>query len=43
MGVAGKKLQVRDLWKHGAVMVSGDRFAANVPAHGVAMLRVTAK
>jgi alpha-galactosidase len=43
LGVAGKKLQVRDLWKHAAVAVSGDKYTANVPTHGVAMLRVTAK
>ena len=43
LGVAGKRLQVRDLWKHAAVTVSGDRYTANVPIHGVVMLRVTAK
>jgi len=43
LGVAGKKLQVRDLWKHAAVTVSGDSYTANVPTHGVVMLRVTAR
>ena len=43
LGVAGKKLKARDLWKHVAVPVSGDKFTANVPTHGVVMLRVTAK
>jgi alpha-galactosidase len=43
LGVASKKLQVRDVWKHAAVTVSGDKYTANVPAHGVVMLRVTAK
>jgi alpha-galactosidase len=42
-GVAGKRLQVRDLWKHAAVTVSGDRYTANVPIHGVVMLSVTAQ
>ena len=43
LGIAGKKLQVRDLWKHAAVTVSGDKYSANVPTHGVVLLRVTAK
>jgi alpha-galactosidase len=43
LGVAGKKLKARDLWKHAAVPVSGDKFTASVPTHGVVMLRVTAK
>jgi alpha-galactosidase len=43
LGVAGKKLQVRDLWKHAPVTISGDKYTANVPTHGVALLRVTAR
>ncbi len=43
LGVAGKKIQARDLWKHAAVTVSGDKFTANVPMHGVVLLRVSAK
>jgi alpha-galactosidase len=43
LGVAGKRLQVRDLWKHAAVTVTGDRYTDNVPMHGVVILRVTAK
>ena len=43
LGVAGKKLQARDLWKHAAVPVSGDKYTASVPTHGVVLLRVTAK
>ena len=39
-GMAGKKLKARDLWKHSAVPVSGDRFTATVPAHGVSLLRI---
>jgi len=41
-GLAGKKLQARDLWKHSAVAVSGGKYTANVPAHGVALLRISA-
>lgn len=40
-GLAGEKLQVRDLWKHTAVPVSGDTYMANIPAHGVALLRIS--
>ena len=43
LGVAKKKVQVRDLWKHEAVPVSGDQYSASVPMHGVALIRVTAK
>ena len=43
LGVAGKKLTARDLWKHEAVTLSGDSYSASVPSHGVVMLRVTAK
>jgi alpha-galactosidase len=43
LGVAGKRLQVRDLWKHAAVTVNRDRYTDNVPMHGVVILRVTAK
>jgi alpha-galactosidase len=43
LGIAKKKVQVRDLWKHEAVPVSGDQYSASVPMHGVALIRVTAK
>jgi alpha-galactosidase len=39
----GKKLTARDLWKHEAVPISGDTFSATVPAHGVILLKVSAK
>jgi alpha-galactosidase len=38
---SAKILQVRDLWKHTSVPVSGDKFQATVPPHGVAMLRIS--
>ncbi len=41
MGALNKKWKVRDLWKHADVPVSGATFAANVPAHGVVLLRVS--
>jgi alpha-galactosidase len=43
LGIAGKKVQARDLWKHAPVTISGDKYSANVPVHGVVMLRLTAK
>ena len=43
LGVAGKKLRVRDLWQHAAAAVSGDGYTANVLIHAVVMLRVSAK
>ena len=43
LGIAGKKLQARDLWKHAPVTISGDKYTASVPTHGVVLLRVTAK
>ena len=43
LGVAGKKLQARDLWKHAPTTITGDRYSASVPSHGVVMLRLTAK
>jgi alpha-galactosidase len=39
--LAGKKLRARDLWKHDDVAISGDTYSAQVPAHGVVMLRVS--
>jgi alpha-galactosidase len=38
----GKKLQIRDLWKHEAVAAVGDSYSATVPPHGVVLLRVSA-
>jgi alpha-galactosidase len=40
-GLAGRKLAVRDLWKHEAVAVAGGKFAGSVPAHGVTLLRIS--
>jgi alpha-galactosidase len=37
----GKKLKVRDLWKHEPVTTTGDTYTASVPAHGVVLLRVS--
>jgi alpha-galactosidase len=37
----GKNLKVRDLWKHEAIATNGDSYTANVPAHGVVLLRVS--
>jgi alpha-galactosidase len=37
----GKKLKVRDLWKHEAVATTGDTYTASIPAHGVVLLRVS--
>jgi alpha-galactosidase len=41
--VLGRRtLRARDLWKHADVQVAGDRYTANVPAHGVVLLKVSA-
>lgn len=37
-----KVLHARDLWKHEDITVSGDRYVATVPPHGVVLLRVSA-
>lgn len=41
LGVAGKRLKVRDLWAHQDVPVTADHYSATVPTHGVALLRVS--
>ncbi len=43
LGLAGKKLEVRDLWKHQAVPVRKDGYTGTVPSHGVVLLRVTSR
>jgi alpha-galactosidase len=43
LGLAGKRLSVRDLWKHAEVRVSGESFAATLPSHGVVLLKVKAR
>jgi alpha-galactosidase len=37
-----KALRAVDLWKHEPITVEGDSYAAMVPAHGVALLKVSA-
>ena len=39
-GYSGKKLTVRDLWKHQAVSMNGAQYNETVPAHGVRLLRI---
>jgi alpha-galactosidase len=39
----GKKLRVRDLWKHADVTMKGNSFTTTVPRHGVVMLRISAR
>jgi alpha-galactosidase len=41
-GYSGKKLAVRDLWKHESVALNGGQFTESVPAHGVRLLRIDA-
>ncbi len=41
LGLAGKKLQARDLWAHQPVEVAADSYTVRVPKHGVVMLRVS--
>jgi len=41
--LAGKKTAVRDLWKHEAVTMDGDVLQANVPSHGVVLLKISAR
>lgn len=43
VGLAGKKLRARDLWKHADVPLSGDSYSAMVPTHGVVLLKVTTR
>jgi alpha-galactosidase len=42
-GLSGKKLQVRDLWQHSDLNLKGDQYTAQVPKHGVVLLRVRVK
>jgi alpha-galactosidase len=41
IGLAGRKLRGRDLWKHADVPLSGDSYSAAVPPHGVVLLKVS--
>jgi hypothetical protein len=38
----GKKLELRDLWKHEVAAMQGDSFTATVPKHGVVFVKFTA-
>jgi len=40
LGLEGKNVRVRDLWKHQPVRASGTHYSTKVPTHGVALLRV---
>jgi len=39
---AGKKLELRDLWKHDQATMDGDSFSATVPSHGVVLVKLQA-
>ena len=41
-GYSGKKLTIRDLWKHEAVAMNGAQYNEPVPAHGVRLLKIAA-
>jgi alpha-galactosidase len=41
-GYSGKKLAVRDLWKHESVALNGGQFTESVAPHGVRLLRIDA-
>jgi alpha-galactosidase len=43
LDLGGKKLRVRDLWKHQDVETTGDRYSAIVPTHGVVLLKVAVR
>jgi alpha-galactosidase len=40
-GLGGRQLSAQDLWKHESVKIDGDTFTANVPKHGVVLLKLT--
>ena len=42
IGLARRKVQARDLWKHAEVTVAADGYSATVPAHGVILLKLQA-
>lgn len=43
LGLHGKVKHARDLWKHEEVQFKNGEYSAEVPAHGILMLRVSAK
>ena len=42
IGLGGKKLHARDLWKHAEVQVGADGYSTSVPAHSVVLLKLQA-
>jgi len=42
IGLTGRKVQARDLWKHADVQVGADGYSATVPTHGVVLLKLQA-
>ncbi|MGH9351030.1 MAG: glycoside hydrolase family 27 protein [Terriglobia bacterium] len=42
LGLHGKRLHARDLWKHENARVPAGRYTATVPSHGTVLLRVRA-
>ncbi|HKD86100.1 MAG TPA: glycoside hydrolase family 27 protein [Terriglobales bacterium] len=38
-----RKLALRDLWKHEAAWMAGERFTAIVPTHGVVLVKISAE
>jgi alpha-galactosidase len=43
LGLKGAVTSARDLWQHADVKFSGDSYSAEIPSHGVLLLRVSAK
>ena len=43
LGLGGKKVQARDLWKHALVQVGADGYSTSVPAHGVVLLKLSSR
>ena len=43
LGITGKTVHARDVWAHRSVEVSADGYTADVPKHGVVMLKISAK
>ena len=43
LGITGKKLRVRDLWKHADVDSTADSYSIVVPSHSVVLLKVKAE
>jgi alpha-galactosidase len=41
LGLAGKKLLARDLWKHASVQLPAGSYQTVVPSHGVVLLKIS--